>query len=126
MKRMHITLAAATALIASAGFVQSAMAETEGHAAEQASVLNAKVPLTQAIAAAEQAASGKASDAGLDDESDTPVWEVEVITAGAAQQVTIDMQTGAVIKIAAADDHDEDEDEGDDDGDGDDGERKDR
>ena len=86
-------------LMATAG--TAAMAAGQGshedgmQAAEMAA--QAKVSLSQAVAAAQKAAGGHAIDAGLADESGQSGWEVELAQAdGSVKTVLVDLQNGSV------------------------------
>jgi uncharacterized membrane protein YkoI len=78
----------------------------------EASVLaNARISLAQAVQAAEARTGMKASEAGIDDESDRPYFEVSVGQGRQEQTVLVDTQTGQVAQVAAdADEADEDSD----------------
>jgi uncharacterized membrane protein YkoI len=76
--------------------------DNEG-AQELAAVVNAKTSLGQAIAAAEQQSGGKAIDAGLENENGTMTFAVEVAKDNTVQKVLVDLQTGKVLKVLAAD-----------------------
>lgn len=58
----------------------------------------ANISLSQAIDNALSAVPGKALSAELDDEENTPVFVVEVVTQGQTYEVTLDTQSGAVLK----------------------------
>ena len=79
--------------------------ENEG-AQERAALVNAKTSLAQAIATAEQQSGGKAIDAGLENEKGTMTFAVEVAKDNTVQKVLVDLQTGKVLKIVAADNDD--------------------
>jgi uncharacterized membrane protein YkoI len=78
-------------------------------AQEVAALVNAKTTLAQAIAAAEQQTGGKAIDAGLENENGAMAFEIKVAKDNTVQKVLIDLQSGKVLKVAAADsEHGED------------------
>ncbi|EPR43091.1 PepSY domain containing protein [Desulfovibrio sp. X2] len=109
MKRtrtLFIGLALAS-LVFSAAF---AAARTHREENDAASVRQAKVGLTQAVAAAEQAEGGRASRAEFDKEKDGRlVYEVEVVSADTVHDVTVDALTGKVVKSSVDKiDHDDD------------------
>ena len=82
---------------------------------DEARILSsAKIPISQALIAAEQATEGKATDAGIDDENGVAHYEVIILKDTKRLQVLVDTQTGQVVKIAAV--SDEEDDEGDADG----------
>ena len=72
-------------------------------AQELAAVVNAKTTLAQAIAAAEQQTGGKAIDAGLEHENGATAFAIEVAKDNTVQKVHVDIQSGKVLKVAAAD-----------------------
>jgi uncharacterized membrane protein YkoI len=76
--------------------------ENEG-AQELAALVNAKTTLGQAIAVAEQQTGGKAIDAGLENENGAMAYAVEVATDNTVQKVIVDLQSGKVLQVVAAD-----------------------
>lgn len=66
---------------------------------------NAKVSITQAIAAAEQHASGKAAKAEFDKSRHGWVYEVEVVSGTKVFDVVVDAASGAVLS-STEDEHD--------------------
>lgn len=75
---------------------------------EAVAVQNAKISLAQAISAAEQYTGGKAIDSGIENHDGKVLgYDVKVIKSGAVQQVLVDMGTGHVLKVAAADSENE-------------------
>ena len=74
-----------------------------GGAQERAAALSAKTSIAQAIAAAEQETGGKAIDAGLENQNGTVSYEVEIAKGDKVEKVFVDLQTGKVLKVAAAD-----------------------
>ena len=64
----------------------------------------ATVSIDQAIKAATQKVSGKVIEAELEEEHDTTVWEVEVVTSeGKVKEVHIDATSGKVIDVEEED-----------------------
>ncbi len=70
----------------------------ENNAKEESALENAKVSLTQAINNALAAVPGQAVSAELDDELKTAAYVVEVVSHGQTYEVTLDTQSGAVLK----------------------------
>jgi uncharacterized membrane protein YkoI len=105
-KIVPIAMAAVIALGSAVG-VASAANNTpvgeSGGAQEIATVVNAKTSLAQAIAAAEQQSGGKAIDAGLENENGAMAFAVDVAKDNIVQKVLVDLQTGKVLKMVAAD-----------------------
>jgi uncharacterized iron-regulated membrane protein len=97
-------LAIATVIAASVGCGALAFAESKeaGEHKDIAAVMNAKTSLTQAIAAAEAQASGKAVSAGIENHKGTAAYAVEVASGGKLQTVFVDPETGKVTKSTAA------------------------
>ncbi len=74
-------------------------------ALETAAVLNAKISLTQAIAAAEQMTGGKAIRTGVENQNGTAIfYDITVAKNNTLQKVIVDMQTGKAVKTEAATD----------------------
>ena len=112
MKRFHIgTIAAAgVAALVSIGVYAAA---TTGAQNDAAAVTQATISLTQAIRAAEQHASGKASRAEYERGAKRGQWvyDVEVVAGAKVFDVKVDPGTGAVLsstedKIDSDDEHD--------------------
>ena len=77
---------------------------------DAAALAQAKISLSQAIAAAEQKVSGKAVRAELEDENGTFVYGVEVVNGGKSTDVKVDIGTGAILSAQADQaDHEGDE-----------------
>ena len=110
-----IAIHGAAAIAIGVGMAGCAFADSEngGRDDDGAAMLAAKVTLTDAIAAAEKEAGGKAIDAGMDDEDGALFIAVNVAQGETIQKVLIDPQTGKVVKITAADDGDDDDEEND-------------
>ena len=71
---------------------------------EAAAVLNAKTSLAQAIAAAEQHTGGKAIDSGIENQNGKVIgYDVKVAKDNTVQKVIVDLNTGQVLKVVAAD-----------------------
>ena len=112
MKLLHInTIAAAgAAALVSIGVYAAA---TTGSQSDAAAVTQATISLTQAIIAAEQHASGKASKAEYEPGANRGQWvyDVEVAAGAKVFDVKVDPGTGAVLsstedKIDSDDEHD--------------------
>lgn len=113
IKRRTMALAAAalaTAGIGGAGLAyggsaepgEKAEAQEQNDEQQEAQVLaGARISLAQAVQAAEARTGMKASEAGVDDESGQPYFEVSVGQGQQEQTVLVDTQTGQVAKIAA-------------------------
>ena len=115
---MHKLKIAAVGLVAligigAAGIAYTAAAENRKEdKAEIATLSNAKIPLAQAIAIAEQQSGGKAIDAGLEDENGKLVFEVQVAKADSVHTVLVDAAAGTILDTRNADsERDEDHDE---------------
>lgn len=78
-------------------------------------IRGAKVSLAQAVATAEQAEHGQASHAEFENHDGQPVYTVEVVSADAVHDVTVDALSGTVLKsekdAVDADKRHEDEDD---------------
>lgn len=116
MKRKTIALIAAGLAVTGAGGAGLAYANSaepgeqaegrEGPEADddqqEARVLaGARISLAQAVQAAEARTGMKASEAGIDDESGQPLFEVSVGQGQQEQTVLVDTQTGQVAQIRA-------------------------
>lgn len=122
MKRKMIALAAvalSTVGITGAGLAYAGSAESneKAEASEQndeqqeAKVLaGARISLAQAVQAAEARTGMKASEAGVDDESNQPYFEVSVGQGQQEQTVLVDTRSGQVAKIVADAEEGEDDD----------------
>jgi uncharacterized membrane protein YkoI len=111
-KIVPIAMAAVIAVGSTIGLAHAASndrgGENEG-AQERAALVNAKTTLAQAIAAAEQQTGGKAIDAGVENENGAIAFAIEVAKDNTVQKVLVDLQSGKVLKVAAADsEHGED------------------
>ncbi len=113
MKRLHIGAIAATgaAALVSIGVYAATNTALQNDAA---SVTQATISLTQAIGAAEQHASGKASKAEYERASKRGQWvyDVEVVAGAKVFDIKIDPTSGAVLsstedKMDNDDEHDE-------------------
>ena len=100
-------LAIATILIP-LGFAFPAFAEEnkgsgENSVNETQAIMNAKISIADAIRAAEIESKGKAVDSGLNDKNGTVSYQVEVLMPdGKRIDVFVDLETGRVLKMAAA------------------------
>ena len=72
-----------------------------GRENDAALLSNAKISLTQAIAAAEQHAQGKAVRAELEDENGTLVYGVEVASGTRTTDVKVDINNGKILSAQA-------------------------
>lgn len=71
---------------------------------ETQALMNAKISISDAIRAAEMESKGKAVNSGLNDENGAVSYQVEVLTPdGKRTDVFVDLDTGKVLKMAAAD-----------------------
>jgi uncharacterized membrane protein YkoI len=105
MRRSKIIPAAMAAVIVlgSTGAAFSAKAETETHRQQEINaVLKAKTSLAQAIAAAEQDTGGKAVETGLENQDGVMAYEVKIAKGDTLQKVLVDLDSGKVIKVTAA------------------------
>jgi len=97
-------LSAGAALAGLSAIVIAAEKETADGPKEKAAIAAAKVTLKQAIATAEQAAGGKATANGIENQDDSAIYyDVTVDKAGVPQKVLIDMQSGKVVSVAVED-----------------------
>ena len=88
--------------VTAANVVQAA--ESKDNEAKELQLFSqAKISLTEAIKAAELKTGGKAVEAGLDDESKTVQFEVEVLKNGKIHEVKVDGKTGKVLKVSLDD-----------------------
>lgn len=77
----------------------------ENNVNETQALMNAKISIADAIRAAEAEVNGKAIDSGLNDGNGDVSYQVEVVAPnGKRTDVFVDLQTGKVLKMAAADD----------------------
>ena len=105
-------LAAAMALAAGTAVYAKDSKENDAMA-----VMNAAIPLAQAVTTAEQHAQGKASRAEYEDSKQGWVYDVEVVSGSKVFDVKVDANKGTVLSSA--------EDDADEDGDGDKNDKKD-
>ena len=66
-------------------------------------VFGAKISISQAIAAAEQANGGKAYSARIDNGNGVVAYEVKTVKTGALQMVSVDINAGNVVKVTPID-----------------------
>lgn len=98
-RRTALAVALAVTALMGSGVWLAAQAAGDGSGDEDATLLNAaKVPLGQAVRAAEDHAKGKAVQAKLEDENGAIVWEVEVVGADRTTEVKVDSRTGKVLR----------------------------
>lgn len=100
-----LTLAAVSTLAIGGALAAASQREDEGLA-----FANAKISLSQAVAAAEQHVGGKASQAEFGSENGQNLFEVEVVKGNTVTDVKVDPSSGAVIS-ANSDREDRDGDE---------------
>ena len=89
-----LKLSIAAALAAAGIGVRFAASSAENDAQ---AINDAKISLTQAIAAAEKHAAGKASKAEIERHKDKLVYEVEVVSGTKVMDVKVDPQLGTVL-----------------------------
>ena len=96
-------LAIAIAMTGAAAYAAKAHIQNDALAVTQA-----KIPLTQAVAAAEQHANGKASRAEYEQSKQAWVYDVEVVSGAKVFDVRIDADKGTVISaVEDKADHDD-------------------
>ena len=78
-----------------------AMADIE----DARALADAKITLTEAIAAAEAHTNGKAFEAQIEDDSFSPEFEVGIVTGNTVYEVRVNGETGEVI--SSREDHDD-------------------
>lgn len=100
MKRKLLTMTLGAALVAS-GLGVAMASPKGGNGEDDANIGQAKITLTQAIAAAEQKAGGRAAHAELNDENGKLVYGVEVVSGTQATDVKVDAMSGQVISARA-------------------------
>jgi uncharacterized membrane protein YkoI len=66
-------------------------------------VFGAKISISQAIAAAEQATGGKAYSARIDNVNGVVAYEVKTAKTGALEMVSVDINAGNVVKVTPID-----------------------
>jgi len=96
------SLLAVATIVALGGAAGLALAGDKLDAAEMAKLAAAKTTLSQAIAIAEKETGGKAIDADFDNKNGTLSLEIEVLKDNSVSMVTIDADTGKVLKVATA------------------------
>jgi Peptidase propeptide and YPEB domain len=90
--------------IISPAFAEGKSETGESNVNETQALMNAKISIGDAIKTAEAEGKGKAVDSGLNDENGEISYQVEVVAAdGKRTDVFVDLQTGKVLKMAAAD-----------------------
>ena len=104
------SLLAVATIVALGGAAGIAQAGDKLDAAEMAKLAAAKTSRSQAIAIAEKETGGKAIDADFDNKDGTLSLEIEVLKDNAVSMVTIDADTGKVVKVAVADSEDDEND----------------
>ncbi|WP_424862016.1 PepSY domain-containing protein [Streptomyces sp. MMS24-I29] len=112
MKRRIVAAVAAAVLVGGGTATAVAFADDEGHDRDAArsgapGAGTARVDIGGATAAAVKAVPGTVTEAELDDEDGTVVWELDVYGSdGRWHDVTVDARRGTVLGAHAADDHD--------------------
>lgn len=96
-----------------AGQAQEAREGPEGNdeQREAAVLAGARISLAQAVQAAEARTQMKATEAGVDDESNRPYFEVSVGQGQQEQTVLVDTQSGQVAQVSADTDQGEEDDD---------------
>lgn len=90
--------------VISPAFAEGKSESGESNVNETQALMNAKISIADAIKAAEAEGKGKAIDSGLNDENGDVSYQVEVVAPdGKRTDVFVDLQTGKVLKMAAAD-----------------------
>ena len=90
--------------VISPAFAEGKSESGESNVNETQALMNAKISIADAIKAAEAEGKGKAVDSGLNDENGDVSYQVEVVAPdGKRTDVFVDLQTGKVLKMAAAD-----------------------
>lgn len=89
------------ATLAAAALGSAALGSAQAHEDERDSAVlsQAKISFTQAIAAAEQHAKGRAVRAELENENGAAVYGVEVLDGAKAVDVKIDARDGKVLSV---------------------------
>ncbi|WOD14378.1 PepSY domain-containing protein [Paraburkholderia kirstenboschensis] len=99
-------LAIAIACAGAAAYAAQGSMENDAEA-----ITKARIPLIQAVNAAEQHANGKASRAEFENSKQGWVYDVEVVSGAKVIDVRVDAEKGAVISAAEDKaDHDDDHD----------------
>lgn len=116
MNRQTLITALVAGTLAAGGIGGLAYAKERGESrTDEAAVLSAaKITMSEALTAAEQAVGGKAVGSGIEDQDGTVLYEVTILKDGARQKVLIDPQSGKVAKTVKADDEHDEEGEGND------------
>ncbi|MGH8863195.1 MAG: PepSY domain-containing protein [Burkholderiales bacterium] len=103
-KIIPATLAGAIALGGATAAFAANGANHNDEQQEAAAVQNAKTSLVQAIAAAEQHTGGQAIDTGVENHDGKVIgYDVKVAKGNTVQKVLVDLDTGEVLKVTAAD-----------------------
>ncbi|QHJ00433.1 peptidase M4 [Xylophilus rhododendri] len=101
MQKHHKTALACTLVAAVAGAAGTLAHADLGKAENDAmAIASARFSLVQAVAAAEQAANGKASRAEYEHSRQGGIYEVEVVSGAKVFDVRIDADKGTVISSA--------------------------
>lgn len=114
MNKQNVSKIAAASVIAlslvAAGATAYAKERSETPTDEARIVSQAKVSMSEAIAAAEKSTGGKAVGSGIEDQDGVVHFEVTILKDRTRQKVLVDTQTGQIAKTVVAKDDDRDED----------------
>lgn len=88
MKKLVAFTAAATVALSSAAFAMS----------DKDLLAKTTLSLSDAVAAAEKNQAGKAIEADLTEEKDTPVWEIKLLNGDQEFDVKVNGATGTIIE----------------------------
>jgi uncharacterized membrane protein YkoI len=104
--RKFVAAASGALLAVAGGRVLAAEKHGHGDQGDLATLGQTRITLADAVAAAERQTGGKAMEAGVEQENGAAVYEVKVASNNAVQKVTVDAQSGKVLKVgASADGH---------------------
>jgi uncharacterized membrane protein YkoI len=114
MRRSKISLLALAACMSIAGATAAIADDSEiSPQKEIEAVLGAKISISQAIAAAEQATGGKAYSARIDNMNGAVAYEVKTAKTGTLELVSVDINAGNVVKVTPIDAKADEEGQGD-------------
>ena len=107
---LKVATASAIALPLLAGGATAYAKERSDTPTDEARIISqAKVSMSEAIAAAEKSTGGKAVGSGIEDQDGVVHFEVWILKDQTRQKVLVDTQTGQIAKtVVANDDSDED------------------
>lgn len=66
---------------------------------EISAILGAKTSVVQAIKIAEQETGGRAFEIGLENEKDAPLYEIRTVSKDKLTEITVDPETGTIVKV---------------------------